>query len=79
MTFSVAIAFSASFISIHTFLAEGDNFIPHFLYMFHVISIHTFLAEGDDEMMYNYDISFISIHTFLAEGDCKFAGGIWTR
>ena len=56
-------------ISIHTFLAEGDqdmldeNGKPK-------ISIHTFLAEGDALRTVKGELQLlISIHTFLAEGD----------
>ena len=56
------------FISIHTFLAEGDSFLTDY-YTSWGISIHTFLAEGDDIIALKIPPILISIHTFLAEGD----------
>ena len=56
-------------ISIHTFLAEGDEAMLSDSLSHLQISIHTFLAEGDaspSEYVPRYPIS---IHTFLAEGD----------
>ena len=56
-------------ISIHTFLAEGDNKLSTAACT-DCISIHTFLAEGDlQRLLYQIFILDISIHTFLAEGD----------
>ena len=55
-------------ISIHTFLAEGDaQKIPYIRSC--LISIHTFLAEGDVDKATGELKKLISIHTFLAEGD----------
>ena len=55
-------------ISIHTFLAEGDQ-IPAHIIPVRDISIHTFLAEGDGSGYATFTDVTISIHTFLAEGD----------
>ena len=55
-------------ISIHTFLAEGDN-LSGGLDTEKGISIHTFLAEGDYNNFESAGEYTISIHTFLAEGD----------
>ena len=67
-TISDSYSFPFHAISIHTFLAEGDDPGTAF-YRFRIISIHTFLAEGDRENI-EFEIgTSISIHTFLAEGD----------
>ncbi len=56
-------------ISIHTFLAEGDQSVQLSVEVV-TISIHTFLAEGDiTAVEYINNAVTISIHTFLAEGD----------
>ena len=65
-----------AFISIHTFLAEGDLFISDDIFEFD-ISIHTFLAEGDDNIPHILKDMRISIHTFLAEGD--FLGDLYMQ
>ena len=57
-----------SWISIHTFLAEGDK-RRHGENHARTISIHTFLAEGDSCFPLVIQVANISIHTFLAEGD----------
>ena len=48
-------------ISIHTFLAEGDENLLICPYCKR-ISIHTFLAEGDCKNIYNY---FFIMHIFM--------------
>ena len=58
------------FISIHTFLAEGDN-ESQYRASISLISIHTFLAEGDALKGVIFRDPQISIHTFLAEGDLQ--------
>ena len=66
------------YISIHTFLAEGDE--NRLLPMWSIkISIHTFLAEGDYPTAAWPHIQIcISIHTFLAEGDfCSVFGSVF--
>ena len=61
----------AVYISIHTFLAEGDA-DPQAEAHGSIISIHTFLAEGDGLRLASFrELLPISIHTFLAEGDCS--------
>ena len=55
-------------ISIHTFLAEGDEYRLDKIAS-STISIHTFLAEGDAVGTKSACDFAISIHTFLAEGD----------
>ena len=68
VTFSMLLTATKIVISIHTFLAEGDD-IESWDNQGWIISIHTFLAEGDMEFAL-MDVSVgISIHTFLAEGD----------
>ena len=60
-------------ISIHTFLAEGDEDQYRICKRLR-ISIHTFLAEGDtvsENTGYVITSRVISIHTFLAEGDWR--------
>ena len=69
MTEKFVLIYRFKYISIHTFLAEGDKLSVRIILQELTISIHTFLAEGDSSLSLYFFVVVISIHTFLAEGD----------